>query len=60
MNIMTMTHYNHDDPDDPDKYNDHDTYSFIESSAPVWIINNKSHGDDFTFINRIICSNVIH
>ena len=26
MNIMTMTHYNYDDPDE---YNDNDTYSLI-------------------------------
>ena len=32
MTLMTMTHYNHEDPDE---YNDNDTYSLIESSAPV-------------------------
>ena len=34
---MTMTHYNYDDPDE---YNDNETYSLIESSTPVWLINN--------------------
>ena len=49
--ILTMTHYNYDDHDDLNEFNDHDTYSLIDSSAP---------GDDFRFIDRIICSSVIH
>ena len=46
---MTMTHYNYDDHDDHNEYYDHDTYTLIDSYAP---------GDNFRFIDRIICSSV--